>query len=79
MDAKPDPCRAIKVITDYLSARLRTLAAEMEEVGGLLTRFEDRERWLRHGIELEGAARMARDWADGLDREGRDEGTGHES
>ena len=73
MDAKPDPLRALQVITDYLASRLRTLAAEMEEVGGLLTRFEDRERWLRHGIELEGAARMARGWADGLDREGRGE------
>jgi len=27
----------------------------------------------------DGPARMARDWADGLDREGRGEGTGHES
>ena len=73
MDAKPDPNRALQVITDYLASRLRTLAAEMEEVGGLLTRFEDREHWKRHGIEMEGAARMARDWADELDREGRGE------
>lgn len=73
MDAKPDPNRALQVITDYLASRLRTLAAEMEEVGGLLTRFEDREHWLRHGIELEGAARMAREWAEGLEREGRGE------
>ena len=73
MDAKPDSNRALQVITDYLASRLRTLAVEMAEVGSLLTRFEDREHWQRHGIELEGAARMARDWADGLDREGRGE------
>ena len=75
MDAKPDSLHALQVITDYLASRLRTLAAEMEEVGGLMTRFEDREHWQHHGIELEGAARMARDWADGLDREGRGKDT----
>jgi len=66
-----DPNHALQVITDYLASRLRTLAKEMEEVGGLLTRFEDREHWKLHGLEMEGAARMARDWADGLDREGQ--------
>lgn len=73
MDAKTAPNRPFHLITDYLASRLRTLAAEMEEVGDLLTRFEDQEHWKRHGIEMEGAARMARDWADGLDREGRGE------
>lgn len=65
-----DPNHALQVITDYLASRLRTLAKEMEEVGGLLTRFENRKHWKLHGIEMEGAARMARDWADGLDSEG---------
>jgi hypothetical protein len=73
MDAKPDPNRALQVITDYLASRLRYVAMEMDQVAGLMSRFENREHWKRHGLELEGAARMAREWAEGLEREGRGE------
>ena len=69
----PRAARVFELMAGYIAYKLRGLAVEMQKVAGLMTEIPEYEHWCRHGIELEGAARMARDWADGLDREGRGE------
>ncbi|NCA89692.1 MAG: hypothetical protein EOM92_12495 [Gammaproteobacteria bacterium] len=66
-ELRPDGPSRERVVA--LAATLRRLGADMEETALVLQRFPTRRRWVTHGLELQGAAAMVRDWAVGLERE----------
>ena len=63
----PDGPSREQVVT--LAVTLRRLGADMEQAAVVLQRFPTHRRWVTHGLELQGAAAMVRDWASGLERE----------
>lgn len=52
-----------------LTGRMRRLSTEMDEVGTEMELVE----WRENGVELRGAARLMREWADMADAEIDDE------
>lgn len=51
--------------------RLRALADDMVELGAEMEYYGGIADWSVHGLELIGAARMAREWADSIEAEPR--------
>jgi hypothetical protein len=52
-----------------LAARLRALSAEMVEIAVEMDYFGGLAPWARHGLELAGAAGIAREWAEEIEAE----------
>ncbi len=50
-----------------IAHRLRRVACDMEEIAVLMDYYGGRAEWARHGVELAGAAHMARGWADAIE------------
>lgn len=50
-----------------IAQRLRSLADDMTEVATLMNYHGGLAEWARHGVELAGAAHVARSWADAIE------------
>lgn len=57
-----------------IARRLRWLAAHMADTGADMDYFGGFAEWAQHGKELLGAARIARQWADEIEAEAKEEG-----
>lgn len=52
-----------------IAQRLRYLADDMTEVATLMDYYGGFAEWARHGVELAGAAHIARGWANAIEAE----------
>lgn len=50
-----------------IAHRLRRVACDMAEIAVLMDYYGGLSEWARHGVELAGAAHIARSWADAIE------------